>query len=248
MKLYGEFTREDWMHALKIEEKQIPQAFILHGEWEHAWNISTWKQLLTDDQWLPTWNTIIGKYQQKQIGFANVFGGPAAAMMAHRFSVLGTNTFVQTGYFGGLAPKIEYGDILIVTGAFMEDGVSQWYMPKEKMVYADPELVEAVIRYCENKGYSYATGTVFSTSAMLMETSDMVKNWANEGHLGVDMETATTFAVANKFNKKAIGLLNLSDHIIFGDTFYNRPENYNELEEETDRRIRELALYLAGLE
>jgi purine-nucleoside phosphorylase len=248
LKLYGEFTKEDWIEALKIDEKNIPQAFILHGEWEHAWNISTWKKLLANDQWIPTWNSIIGEYQQKKIGFANVFGGPAAAMIAHRFSVLGTNTFIQTGYFGGLSQEIEYGDILIVTGAYMEDGVSQWYMPNEQMVYADPELVEAAIRYCEEKGYSYKTGTVFSTSAMLMETSEIVKDWASEGHLGVDMETATTFAVAKKFERKAVGLLNLSDHIISGDTFYNRHEDYEELEEETDRRIRELALYLSGLE
>jgi purine-nucleoside phosphorylase len=248
MKLYGEFTKEDWIEALKIDEMKIPQTFILHGEWEHEWNISTWKGLLTNNQWIPTWNTIIGEYQQRQIGFANVFGGPMAAMISHRFSVLETNIFIQTGYFGGLSHEVKYGDILIVTGAYMEDGVSHWYMPNEKMVYADSELVDAGILYCEEKGYSYKTGTVFSTSAMLMETSGMVKDWTNEGHLGVDMETATTFAVAKKFDKKAIGLLNLSDHIISGDTFYSRHKNYEELEDETDRRIRELALYLAGLE
>jgi len=127
----------------------------------------------------------------------------------------------------------------------MEDGVSQWYIPNEKMVYADQELISDAIKYCEENGYRYVTGTVYSTSAMLMETSDMVQSWASEGYIGVDMETATTLAIAKKFNRKAIGLLNLSDHIISGDTFYSENEDRDAVIEDTDRKIRELALHLA---
>ena len=61
------------------------------------------------------------------------------------------------------------------------------------------------------------------------------------------METSATFAIAKKFGKKAIGLLNLTDHIISGQTFYNGNEELEKIEEQTDKRIRELALHLAGL-
>ncbi|MEN2767870.1 uridine phosphorylase [Ornithinibacillus xuwenensis] len=247
MKLYGEFTKEDWMNALGIEEKNIPNTFILHGEWEHEDNLELWKNLLQADQWHPTWNTVIGEYSQQKIGFSNVFGGPHASIIAHRYAVLGTDKFIQTGYFGGLSHHVQYGDIFIVTGAYMEDGVSQWYFPGETMVYADSGFVQAAIDYCEEKGYRYVTGSVFSTSAMLMETTELVKRWSEDGHIGVDMETATTFAIAKKFNRKAVGLLNLSDHILQGDTFYTATEEIRVIEAETDRRIRELSLYLASL-
>jgi len=98
MKLYGEFTKEDWKEALHIKEEAIPKSFILHGEWEHEWNLATWKNILRNEQWLPTWNTVVGEYMGNQIGFANVFGGPSAAMIAHRFSILGTEKLIQTGY------------------------------------------------------------------------------------------------------------------------------------------------------
>ncbi|MFD2042968.1 nucleoside phosphorylase [Ornithinibacillus salinisoli] len=245
MKLYGEFTKEDWIKTLKIEEENIPNTFILHGEWEHEWNMDTWKNILVNEQWLPTWNTVIGEYNNRPLGFANVFGGPLASMIAHRFAIVGTKNFIQTGYYGGLSRNIQYGDILIATSAYMEDGVSQWYLPGETTVHADTELVQAAVAYCESKGYRYVTGSVFSTSAMLMETSDLVKDWSEDGHIGVDMETATTFAIAKKFNRKAIGLLNLSDHIIEGDTFYAGNEEFKQIEEEIDRRIREISLYLA---
>ncbi|MEC5425719.1 uridine phosphorylase [Virgibacillus sp. C22-A2] len=247
MKLYGEFTKEDWIQALEIEGKSIPTSFILHGQWDHEWNIATWKEILANEQWIPSWNAIVGEYNNNQIGFANVFGGPSASMIAHRFSVLGTETFIQTGYFGGLSHDVQYGDILIVTGAYMEDGVSQWYIPNETMVYANQELVDKAILFCQKNGYSYTTGTVYSTSAMLMETSEMVKSWAKQGHVGVDMETAATFAIAQKFDRKAVGLLNLSDHIIAGDTFYTGNKERDKIEKETDNKIREIALYLAGL-
>ncbi len=151
MKLYGEFTKEDWMEALHINEKQIPASLILHGEWEHAWNLQIWKKLLEQEQWIPSWNAITGKYAQTRIGFANVFGGPQAAMIAHRFAMLGTEIMIQTGYFGGLSKQSSYGDIFIVTGAYMEDGVSRWYLSEQDIVYADPQLVKEAIAYCEEK-------------------------------------------------------------------------------------------------
>jgi purine-nucleoside phosphorylase len=45
-------------------------------------------------------------------------------------------------------------------------------------------------------------------------------DWSGSGYAGVNMETATTLAVAKYFNKKAIGLLNLSAHLIAGDTVF----------------------------
>ncbi|MCJ7842403.1 uridine phosphorylase [Lederbergia sp. NSJ-179] len=247
LKLYGDFTKADWLSILKIKEEEIPQSFILHGEWEHEWNISYWKKILQEEQWIPSWNAIIGEYNKQRIGFANVFGGPIAASIAHRFAVLGTNRFIQTGYFGGLSHEIRYGDIFIVTAAVMEDGVSHWYLPNEKTVYADEMLVEKAVKYCEEKNYKYITGTVFSTGAIMAETGGLAKEWANQGYIGVDMETATTFAVAKRFNKKAVSLLNLSDHISKGDTLYSNNEDRGILEERTDERIREIALHLSEL-
>ncbi|WP_377890748.1 uridine phosphorylase [Alkalihalobacillus sp. R86527] len=245
MKLYGDFEKADWLEAMDIKAKDVPCAFILHGEWEHEWNLSSWKALLQHEQWLPDWNSIVGTYRDRRIGFANVFGGPIAASVAHRFAVLGTQVFIQTGYFGGLSHSVSYGDIFIATSAVMEDGVSHWYLPNQQTVEADEELVQEAIRYCEEKNYSYVTGRIFTTGAIHAETSALVQAWAEEGHIGVDMETATTYAVAKKFNRKAISLLNLSDHIIKGDTLYTNNEERDTLEEQTDERIKELALHLS---
>lgn len=40
MKLYGEFTSEDWMRIFGVKQKDVPHSFILHGEREHEWNLN----------------------------------------------------------------------------------------------------------------------------------------------------------------------------------------------------------------
>ena len=246
LKLYGDFTKRDWLDAFGVEEHQIPLSFILHGEWNHEENLNLWKVILKEELWLPKWNTVIGKYKGKNIGFANVYGSPIATTITHQFASAGTNQFIQTGYFGGLSFDVKYGDILIVSEAEMQDGTSHWYLPNNKTVKSDENLLNATIDYCEKKGYSYVVGSVLSTSAMLLETEVMINEWALNGHIGVDMETATTLAVAKRFNKKAIGLLNLSDHLIAGDTLYSYTKERELIEAETDEKIRDVALYLSS--
>jgi uridine phosphorylase len=245
LKLYGEFSKHDWLQAFRIDEKDVPSAMIVHGAWEHETNLQQWKQILHETTWRPHWNCVVGLWKHERIGFANVFGGPSAAVICHQFASLGTQRFIQTGYFGGLSHDVQFGDIFIVTGAEMADGVSHWYLPDQQIVQADLELVEAAVQFCEERQYRYVTGTVFTTGAIMMETKEMAETWAQKGHIGVDMETATTLAVAKKFGKKAVALLNLSDHIIKGDTFYTVDPDQQKKKRETDEKIRELAIYLS---
>ncbi|QGQ97734.1 uridine phosphorylase [Paenibacillus psychroresistens] len=247
MKLYGDFTKQDWLKAIGIEDKDVPKSFILHGEWNHDENLSIWKQILATDTVLPKWNTVIGKYNNIQLGFANVFGSPIAATMTHQFASVGTDVFIQTGYFGGLSHIVKYGDILIVTAAEMKDGVSHWYLPNQDRIKSDEHLVNAAIEYCKKMKYNYVIGSVVSTSAMLIETSELIMEWAENQHVGVDMETATTLSIAKKFGKRAISLLNLSDHLIQGDTLYSYTTEREVIESETDVKIRDVALHLSEL-
>jgi hypothetical protein len=245
MKLYGDFQKEDWLKILGLSEKDIPNSFIIHGEWIFEDNLKLWREILCKEVHMPKWNTLIGRYKKFNVGYANVYGSSMTPNIVHQFACSDSEVFIQTGYFGGLSSKVKYGDILIVTAAEMKDGVSHWYLPGQTVVESDKELVEAACEYCEQRGYRYVKGNVVSMGAMLMETYEMVKGWSIKGYDGVDMETATTLAIANRFNKRAIGLLNLSDHIIHGDTLYSYTQDRELIEAETDRAIRDVALYLS---
>lgn len=242
--VYKEFTKAEWLDALGMVEDEVPQSFIIHGEWEHYENLEWWKERLQDSVF-PKWNTVIGKYRGKRIGFANVYGSPMAVNISHPFAAAGTDVFIQTGYFGGISNDVQYGDILIVAEAEIHDGVSQHYLPGYVRVRSDDQLVRKAVHYCEEKGYSYVIGSVISISSFHVETEEMIKNWASRRHVGVDMETASTLTVAKKFRKKAISLLNLTDHLLRGDHLYHYTKKREQLEAKTDERIWELALHLA---
>lgn len=89
MKLYGEFSKEDWLHAIGIGRNDVSESFIIHGEWNHAENLKLWKEQLSDDMLLPKWNTgLVGKQNGVLTGFANVYGSPMAAAICHHLLLL----------------------------------------------------------------------------------------------------------------------------------------------------------------
>jgi len=243
MTLYRDMSRLEWLKALQMDQSSIPEAMICHGEWEHEENLTYWQDFLQNTQFAK-WNTVIGLLDNLSIGFSNVYGSSAAANIVHPFAAAGTNMFIQTGYFGGLSHDLNYDDIFIVNGALMLDGVSTHYH-QGSVVEADAELVQAAITYCETHGYPYKVGSVVSVSSLYIETEEMLQEWSSKGYLGVDMETATTLAIAKSFHKDAIGLLTMSDYIVKGETFYHRGEEEWAIEAIVDNRIRELAIYLS---
>ncbi len=172
MKLYEDFTEDIGSKQSAYKKHSVPDSFIVHGEYNHADNINRWKDILNEEILLPKWNTIIGRNKDMLTGFA----------------AIGTNDFIQTGYCGGLSSLLNYGDILIVTEAKMEDGVSNANMPDCNSVKSDEELTAKAVDYCHNKKrYKYVTGSVLSTSTPFLETEKIVQSWSFDGHIGVDI-------------------------------------------------------------
>ena len=80
---------------------------------------------------------------------------------------------------------------------------------------------------------------------MFLETEQVVKNWQAQNYLGVDGETATTFAEAERYGAESISLLTCSDNIALGDTFYNSDSDRFALEEDAFEKIQNLAWELS---
>lgn len=247
-KLYGDFTAADWSRGLSVPLDFVPRTLIMHGEVEHESNLVLWRELLGPRTVQPQWYTVLGEHRGTKVAFANVVGGPMAAMTAHPCCVMGTEIVIQTGYFGGLSEEVDYGDILIVSAVKLSCGAAACYSLGEERIEADQVLVQEAVAYCASKGWSYVVGEMRSTDALCLETVEVVRKWSQEGHLGVDMETSATFAVARKLGRRPVGLLNLSDHMLRGDHLMNYDDSRHMLEAEIDGRIRELALHLAVFE
>ncbi|MDA9189582.1 uridine phosphorylase [bacterium] len=249
MKLYGEYNKKDWLESLKLSEEDVPDTLILHGEQTNdvLEKLDDWAVALKSKKRL-RWNIILGEYNGKKIAYAIVTLAPDAASIAYIFGMLGTKRFIQTGYCGGLSKQIEYGEILLGKSVESEDGISQFYYPDSKTFESSVSLIDSAKHICEERDWNLIEGSIVSTSIMLLETKEMIKQWHSRGFLGVDGESASTFAVAKRFGAECISLLNVSDHLLKGDTVFSYSSDREQLEERIDSQISTLALNLACLD
>jgi len=81
------------------------------------------------------------------------------------------------------------------------------------------------------------------------QSTDLVRRWAAEGYLGVDMETAATLAVARMFGAAGISMLVAWDEVLSERSFLDPlPRDQQQAFEHADEEIFEVALALvAGL-
>lgn len=95
-KLYGEFTKEDWLRVSGMTANDVPDAIILHGEDGNvAENIAEWESSFDAIASRPRWNMFVGNKGKKKIGFANVIWAPMTALVVHKFALMGTKRFIQ---------------------------------------------------------------------------------------------------------------------------------------------------------
>jgi uridine phosphorylase len=134
-----------------------------------------------------------------------------ASEITHLFAVLGTSLVVQTGVCGALGDDIAAGDLVVATAARCAEGAAESYLPGVPVVEATPELVAWVMAEDAVDVPRHA-GPVWTTAALLAEGEAEIVRWHGAGYIAADMETATTFAVADSFGMRRLSLLYTFDN------------------------------------
>lgn len=139
----------------------------------------------------------------------------------HLFGALGTRLVIQTGCCGALADEIEAGDLIVPEEAFCGEGAAQYYKSDGWVATASyPPSAVAAVANCGVD--SIHRGRIFTTAALLAEGMREIEDWHRQGWAAVDMETATTFAVAEHFGMHRLAVLFAFDnprkrrHILLG--------------------------------
>ncbi len=221
-----ELTKKDWMSLLAIPEEKIPKALILRGTRNLKTNYAKHKSYFQNVLEIDSPNSVfedvlIGEYRNIHVGYASVYGDAMASEVTHVFGVLGTSLVVQTGCCGALKEGIFPGDMICVTSAHCGEGASQYYTP-EKEVFASSDFLAWINN--EKSPVPVHKGPVWTTSALLAEGRDDIDAWGLKGYIAVDMETASTFAVAEYFKMDRLSLLFAfdnpceHDHLLLTDT------------------------------
>jgi uridine phosphorylase len=211
-----DLTRDDWLAFLDLDPARIPSVLLLRGTRNLRTRYEQHRGLFDDVVEVGSPNGLfedvfVGRHRGVDVGYASVYGGPMASEIVHVFGVLGTGLVVQTGVCGALGDGIAAGDLVIATEAGCGEGAAACYLPGIARATATPDLVAWA---CAAEGIDVPrhAGPIWTTAALLAEGDAEVDAWHRGGYLAADMETATTFAVAEHFGMRRISLLVVFDN------------------------------------
>jgi uridine phosphorylase len=211
-----ELGRADWLRILNIPEARIPAVLILRGTRNLQSQYEAARGFFTDvlDVGAPNGiveHVFVGNLAGRPVGFACVYGAPMASEIVHIFGSLGTRAVIQTGNCGGLADELSAGDLFVPSEAYCGEGAARYYKSDGQRVAAfpAPASLKSFARYgVEN----FQTGRIYTTAALFAEGEADIERWHQQGFSAVDMETATTFAVAEYFGMDRAAVLYVFDN------------------------------------
>ncbi len=211
-----DLKREDWLQILDLPEHRIPDTLILRGTRNLRRHHNGYRALFENVIEIGSANGLfedifVGERRGREVGYASVYGPAMASEISHLFAVMGTKLIIQTGVCGGLADGVEAGDIVIPMTAGCGDGASQCYLPGIDVVHASDSIVGR-LNGVDDIEVPVHTGAIWSTSALLAESDVDIDRWHDQGFAAVDMETASTFAVAEHFGVERVSILSVFDN------------------------------------
>lgn len=143
-------------------------------------------------------------------------GSANAATILDLLSARKPKACLFLGKCGGLQKKNKIGDLILPIAAIRGEGTSNDYFPPEVPSLPAFNLQKAVSTTIRDNNRDYWTGTIYTTNRRVWEYDNKFKEYLKQIRcMGVDMETATVFAVGFANHIPTGALLLVSDHPMF---------------------------------
>lgn len=148
-------------------------------------------------------------------------GAPLAVGLLEEVIAYGCSKFMVCGGCGVLEKDIAVGNIIVVSGAVRDEGVSYHYLEPSREVAAKDVAVEALTSILSNRGIPHRVGKTWTTDAPYRETPIRIARRKAEGCLTVEMESAGLIAVA-QFRNVILGQVLYGGDDLSGTEWDNR--------------------------
>ncbi len=136
-------------------------------------------------------------YKDQRLAFYHPgVGASLTAGILEEVIAFGCRKFIACGGAGVLDKDIAVGNIIVVSGAIRDEGVSYHYLSPEREVTANQVGVNALVETLDNRRVPYRVGKTWTTDAPYRETPSKIAKRKEEGCLAVEMECAGMMAVA----------------------------------------------------
>lgn len=129
----------------------------------------------------------------------------------------GVESLVRIGSCGSIQENVNIMDVVLAMSACTDSGMNKIRFDGNDFApTSNFELLKKAWEVTNKNNLKAHTGTVLTSDFFYQEShlSDQFLKWKTYGVLGVDMETAALYSIAAKYNKKALAILTVSDHIL----------------------------------
>jgi uridine phosphorylase len=122
-------------------------------------------------------------------------GAPAAVAQLEVLVALGVHRFLSLGTAGGLGPDQRIGDVVVLTEAVRDEGVSYHYAANGVAARPDPSLTASLADALTGAGIAHSSGGTWTIDAPYRQTAEEIVECRQRGLLTVEMEAAALFVV-----------------------------------------------------
>ncbi len=151
----------------------------------------------------------------KRIWFDAVYGAAYLTEVIHVASLLGSKANILLGTCGALKEELNMGDTIIPSASYGNESSTRMYQREnDSFLYEANRELSVKLKQIASHRKMIDEGKLVTVQAMLAETKEDVDLWASQGYSGVDMESATHFAVSSHFGVSAAALLYVGDNLI----------------------------------
>lgn len=225
--MYKSFTAEEYRKHFNLPADYRVKGFMSYGSWDEENQIIRLKKVLEEQGITYAERRLEGflssilelTVDQEIYWFTVMYGGAQLSEYVHQASLFGSKKNLHIGSCGGLYPEMDSLDFLIPSWSHGNESSTRAYEPSaiDFKHYPDATLSTSLQSKLK-EGNRVWNGPVVSNQAMMGESWEDVCFWSENGFYGVEMETATVFAVSNHFKVSSASLLYVSDNLIKGQT------------------------------
>ena len=130
----------------------------------------------------------------------------------------GAQTLIRIGSCGGMQEKVALRDVIIaMTSSTLSTPSRGIFRELNFAPCADWPLLRAAVAAAEAKGVTAHVGGIYSSDVFYDERPDLNEQMVRHGILGVEMEAAELYTLAARYDRRALAVLTVSDHLGTGE-------------------------------
>lgn len=140
---------------------------------------------------------------------------------------------IRVGTCGAIQKDVKVRDVILAQGATTDSQVNRMVFGGIDFApLADFELLKNAYQVGFDKNLNLRVGNVFTSDSFYRENSlELLGKLADYQVLGVEMEATALYTLAAKFNRQALAILTVSDHVLTGEetSAEERQTTFNEM-------------------